>query len=123
MHPVACRYADEPAVLAWELANEPHTPARWESDRGVAPGSTVTAWLDEMSRFLRSLGIRQLIASGEEGYRHFFSSTQARFRARLYAAWPVVQRRREMIVYLKNWSPSHLLAPSIMSVRHGRATI
>ena len=40
-----------------------------ERNGGVAPGSTVTAWLDEMSRHLRSLGIRQLIASGEEGYR------------------------------------------------------
>jgi hypothetical protein len=51
------------------LANEPHTVDGAERKSGIAPGSTVTAWLDEMSRHVRSLGIRQLIASGEEGYR------------------------------------------------------
>ena len=64
-----CSYAEEPAVLAWELANEPHTGPVLERGYELRPGAMVTAWLDEMSRHLRGLGVRQLIASGEEGYR------------------------------------------------------
>ena len=51
-----CRYAEEPAVLAWELANEPHTGPVLERGYELRPGAMVTAWLDEMSRHLRGPG-------------------------------------------------------------------
>ncbi|MGA9116395.1 MAG: hypothetical protein WB626_06445 [Bacteroidota bacterium] len=52
-------YRDDPAVLMWELANEPRS-----SD---PTGETVHAWLGEMSAFLKSVDPRHLLASGEEG--------------------------------------------------------
>jgi mannan endo-1,4-beta-mannosidase len=50
---------DEPAILAWELANEPRS-----SDRS---GETVRWWLAEMSAFVKSLDGNHLVGSGEEG--------------------------------------------------------
>lgn len=50
---------DEPAILAWELANEPRS-----SDRS---GETVRWWLSEMSAFVKSLDGNHLVGSGEEG--------------------------------------------------------
>jgi mannan endo-1,4-beta-mannosidase len=55
-------YADDPTILAWELANEPRCP----SD----PSGTelLTEWLSDMSGFIRSLAPYQLIAAGDEGF-------------------------------------------------------
>ena len=52
-------YKDEPAILAWELANEPRS-----SDPS---GGIVTNWLTEMSAFIKSIDANHLVASGEEG--------------------------------------------------------
>jgi hypothetical protein len=52
-------YRDEPAILGWELANEPRS-----SDR---TGDIVAAWLEEMVAFTKSLDPRHLVGSGEEG--------------------------------------------------------
>lgn len=57
-------YRDEPAILAWELANEP----RCEGSGGV---DTLLTWTDAMSAFLGALDPNHLIAVGDEGYfRH-----------------------------------------------------
>jgi mannan endo-1,4-beta-mannosidase len=53
-------YRDEPAILGWELANEPRS-----SDR---TGELVYRWVGEMSRFLKSVDTRHLVGSGEEGF-------------------------------------------------------
>ena len=55
-------YADDPTILAWEIANEPRCP----SD----PSGTelLTEWLGNMSAFIRSIAPRQLIAAGDEGF-------------------------------------------------------
>jgi mannan endo-1,4-beta-mannosidase len=63
---IVMRYRDNPAVLAWELANEP----RCEKE-GV---DTLLEWVGEMSAFIRSLDSNHLIAVGDEGYfRHRFA--------------------------------------------------
>ncbi|WP_254857801.1 cellulase family glycosylhydrolase [Protofrankia sp. BMG5.30] len=54
-------YNHEPAVMTWELANEPRCP----SDPS---GDTLVAWADEMSRYVRQLAPRQLVAVGDEGF-------------------------------------------------------
>jgi mannan endo-1,4-beta-mannosidase len=54
-------YSDEPAILAWELANEP----RCEGRGGV---DTLTGWIEEMSTSIRLLDANHLICSGDEGY-------------------------------------------------------
>lgn len=69
----ARRYADEPAILAWELMNEP----RCVDDQGTAipDGSDIlTAWIEEMSSFVKSLDSNHLTCVGDEG---FFRRSQA----------------------------------------------
>jgi mannan endo-1,4-beta-mannosidase len=62
-------YAEEPAILAWELANEP----RCENDDGsrIADGEDVlVSWIWEMATLIRSKDCRHLIAVGDEGFFH-----------------------------------------------------
>jgi mannan endo-1,4-beta-mannosidase len=54
------RYNEDPAVMTFELANEP----RCRSDRS---GSRLLGWADEMSTFVKRLAPRQLVAVGDEG--------------------------------------------------------
>ena len=53
------RYSEEPAILAWELANEPRS-----SDR---TGDIVKKWASEMSAFAKSLDFHHLVGVGDEG--------------------------------------------------------
>lgn len=54
-------YKDEPAVFAWELANEP----RCSSD---PTGNTLLAWADEMSAWVKGLDANHLVGVGDEGF-------------------------------------------------------
>ncbi len=62
---IVARYRNNPAVLAWEIANEPRCPDNT---------ALLTDWLARMSGFLRTQAPRQLIAAGDEG---FFSRKRA----------------------------------------------
>lgn len=53
-------YRDDPAILAWELANEPRS-----SDRS---GMIVTGWLELMAAHVKSIDANHLLGSGEEGF-------------------------------------------------------
>jgi endo-1,4-beta-mannosidase len=63
-------YRDEPAILAWELANEP----RCHSDRGLpARGDCVSSgrilsWIKRMSATLKNCDPNHLVAVGDEGF-------------------------------------------------------
>lgn len=55
------RYGDHPAVLAWELLNEP---------RGAgldASGTELRAWIDEVGALVKGLAPGRLVGTGEEG--------------------------------------------------------
>jgi len=54
-------YSEEPAVMAWELANEP---------RCETPGGRdlFLNWVSEMSSFVKSLDSNHLLAVGDEGF-------------------------------------------------------
>lgn len=54
-------YKDDPAVFAWQLANEP----RCSSDPS---GDTLTAWVAEMSAYVKSLDSNHLVTVGDEGF-------------------------------------------------------
>ena len=62
------KYADDPTIMAWELANEPHTTEKYELQRGKHPGDLVNEWVAEMSRFVKSIDSNHLVSNGEEGY-------------------------------------------------------
>lgn len=57
---VVSRYADSPAILAWELANEPRC-------NGCATG-VVTKWAAEASAYVKSLDPNHLVTLGDEGF-------------------------------------------------------
>lgn len=62
-------YREDPAIFAWELANEPRainyedfdSPDGWDTD-------LVTAWADEMSTYIKSLDPNHMVAMGDEGF-------------------------------------------------------
>jgi len=54
------KYRDEPAIFAWELANEPRCEGK---DCGI-----VFDWAAEMSAAIRNAGAQQMVSLGDEGY-------------------------------------------------------
>lgn len=54
-------YKDDPAIFAWQLANEPRCP----SDTS---GDTLVAWADEMSRYIKSIDPNHMVSVGDEGF-------------------------------------------------------
>jgi mannan endo-1,4-beta-mannosidase len=55
------RYNEDPTIMTFELANEPR-------NRSDKTGAAVLAWADEMSRYIKQLAPRQLVAVGDEGF-------------------------------------------------------
>lgn len=47
-------YKEDPAILAWELANEPQFPPY--------------EWVDSTASYIKSLGVKQLVTAGFDGY-------------------------------------------------------
>ncbi|MCX6131623.1 MAG: cellulase family glycosylhydrolase [Proteobacteria bacterium] len=79
-------YRDEPAIMAVEVSNEPHTSDYYEcliSDLGkktnsdcnkenmanYGAGEIVYKWLGEITAFVKTIDTNHLVSSGEEGYR------------------------------------------------------
>ena len=54
-------YRDDPAIFAWDLLNEP----RNEAD---PTGKALTAWIDEMSTYIKSLDKNHMVTTGMEGF-------------------------------------------------------
>ncbi|KAI0114176.1 glycoside hydrolase family 5 protein [Hypoxylon sp. NC0597] len=64
------RYKDSPAVMAWELANEPRCGADAKRNlpaSGNCTVDTLTSWIDEMSTFIKGLDPNHLVTWGGEG--------------------------------------------------------
>jgi mannan endo-1,4-beta-mannosidase len=60
-------YADDPTIMAWQLANEPR-PAGSDAV-GLAALPAFQAWVQETARLIRSLAPRQLVSTGSEGLK------------------------------------------------------
>jgi mannan endo-1,4-beta-mannosidase len=71
-------YADEPAILGWELANEPRCqgsflPTSKNCTQNYAkydqwPSTVITGWVAEMSAYVKSVLPNHLVAVGDEGF-------------------------------------------------------
>ncbi|THX26087.1 cellulase [Aureobasidium pullulans] len=64
------RYKNSPAIMAWELANEPRCAGdavRNLPSSGNCTAALLTSWTDEMSTYIRSLDPYHLITWGGEG--------------------------------------------------------
>ncbi len=54
-------YKDDPAILAWELANEPRAEGDWSGD-------ILDSWIAEMSAYVKSIDSNHLLTTGIEGF-------------------------------------------------------
>ncbi|CAE6381678.1 unnamed protein product [Rhizoctonia solani] len=62
------RYKNEPAILAWELANEPRCKGSTGTWTGTCTTTTITNWATEISAYIKSLDSNHLVALGDEGF-------------------------------------------------------
>ncbi|KAG2434648.1 hypothetical protein HXX76_007542 [Chlamydomonas incerta] len=57
------RYGDDPAILGWDVMNEPRCPGCSPAEVGIK-----LDWLREMAAYLRTIDSNHLITQGSEGY-------------------------------------------------------
>ncbi|KAF9482636.1 CEL4b mannanase [Pholiota conissans] len=62
------RYLNEPTIMAWELANEPRCKGSTGTSTGTCTTTTVTAWIKEISAYIKSIDTNHLVAVGDEGF-------------------------------------------------------
>src|SRR5674476_1302424 len=63
------KYKDDPTIMAWELANEPRCGASGLFPRDPGCNSDMlTAWVDEMSTYIKSIDDNHLVGTGDEGF-------------------------------------------------------
>lgn len=63
------KYAEDPSIFAWELANEPRCVGGSAFDVEVGwDKSTITNWAREMSGYIKSLDSNHLVSVGDEGF-------------------------------------------------------
>lgn len=65
-HYSGVKYKDEPAVMAWELMNEPRYQD--QSPNENTTGHTLRAWVDEMGAFIKSIDPNHLLGTGLEAH-------------------------------------------------------
>jgi len=76
---VVSRYKNSPAIFAWELANEPRCDG--DATRNLprsAAGcntTTITAWANELSTFVKSIDSNHMVTLGDEGFFNEAGST------------------------------------------------
>jgi mannan endo-1,4-beta-mannosidase len=62
------RYRDDPAIFAWELANEPRCINANKPTSGTCTTTTITNWAAEMSAYIKQLDPNHMVAVGDEGF-------------------------------------------------------
>ncbi|EJD41187.1 CEL4b mannanase [Auricularia subglabra TFB-10046 SS5] len=62
------RYASEPTIMAWELANEPRCGGSSGSPSASCNAATVGAWAKTISAYIKSIDSNHLVAIGDEGW-------------------------------------------------------
>jgi mannan endo-1,4-beta-mannosidase len=60
------KYRDEPAIMAWQLANEPR-PGEREEDNDVVFAAFLK-WVDSTSAYIHTLDTKHLVTTGSEGF-------------------------------------------------------
>ncbi|KAJ7021392.1 glycoside hydrolase, partial [Mycena alexandri] len=65
---VVTRYANEPTILGWELANEPRCAGSNTVASASCTVSTITTWASTISAFIKSIDPNHLVAIGDEGF-------------------------------------------------------
>jgi mannan endo-1,4-beta-mannosidase len=63
-------YREDPAVFSWELTNELRCKGgdAFDVNSSECKPETLTTWVDEMSRYVKSLDSNHLVSVGDEGF-------------------------------------------------------
>src|SRR5665213_384373 len=102
-------YRDEPAILAWELANEPRCDAR-------DGGAILLEWVREMSRWIKQTDANHLLGVGDEGFfgKHgvdceaFLDIPDIDFGT--FHLYPQAWKQRDPLRFGLRWIEQHLAA-------------
>ena len=102
-------YRDEPAILAWELANEPRCDAR-------AGSAILLEWVREMSRWIKHCDPNHLLGVGDEGFfgKHgvdchaFLNVPDIDFGT--FHLYPQAWKQRDPLSFGLRWIEQHLAA-------------
>jgi mannan endo-1,4-beta-mannosidase len=95
-------YWDSPAILAWELANEP---------RCGRDCAAMLDWIAEMAAFVKSIDAYHLVAAGDEGQEAFdeiLSIPEIDFGT--YHFYPAPQQMNVPPSYGRQWVADHVAA-------------
>jgi len=65
---IVTRYANEPTIMAWELANEPKCGGSNTAASPTCNMTTITTWATQISTFIKSLDSNHLVTIGDEGF-------------------------------------------------------
>jgi mannan endo-1,4-beta-mannosidase len=92
------RYAEDPTIMAWQLANEPRPGT--VSDNGNAMLPAFVSWVDATAHYIKSLDSLHLVSTGSEGVIGSLVSEENFVRVHRSPAidyltfhlWPVVWR-------------------------------
>jgi mannan endo-1,4-beta-mannosidase len=102
-------YKDEPAILAWELANEPRCDAR-------DGGAILLEWVRDMSRWIKQNDPNHLLGVGDEGFfgKHgvdceaFLNVPDIDFGT--FHLYPQAWKQRDPLSFGLRWIEQHLAA-------------
>lgn len=61
------RYADDPAIMAWQLSNEPRAAGANDKVRQNQPA--FLTWVNDTARLIKSIAPNQLVSTGSEGLK------------------------------------------------------
>lgn len=62
-------YRDDPAIFAWQLANEPRWDTWLRDDNPVdTSGMTIRNWVWDMAAFIKRIDTNHMVSTGEEGW-------------------------------------------------------
>nr|4QP0_A Chain A, Endo-beta-mannanase [Rhizomucor miehei] len=63
------KYKDDPTIFGWEIANEPRCVGSGDFPASSNCSTTVTtAWIKEISEYIKSIDSNHLVAVGDEGF-------------------------------------------------------
>lgn len=88
-------YRDDPAIMTWELANEPRPGA----DNDLASVSAFVKWVDETARFIHDQDPNHLVCTGSEGTWGCFQKNDVFIKVHETPAIDYVT----VHMWLKNW--------------------
>jgi mannan endo-1,4-beta-mannosidase len=91
-------YKEEPAILAWELANEPR----------CASAPLLLEWVQEMSQWIKQNDSSHLLAIGDEGYitESFLRIPEIDFGT--FHLYPEAWKKRDPIAFGLRWIEQHV---------------